>query len=649
MNDNKVRPEDLLARDGIKYSQKEIEKVGATYNDFYQWRSYRSGLFKHFRNNSFDDYLRVSRELFWNSISTPSEDLQKLNLDFSIGFARKESMDFLSKLTSLNVKPRISGDNLDSLAIRVLQGIYKNWAFKNNEKVESFWELLYGTVNGTVASYIGYNNEELTRRYLRGYDPEKNTYNIETKKEKYWNDVWKQIVPIEDIYLPKIFERNIQKQGELIWRTQMDEQDFRAEYGKYPLSKYVFPGMRIAEDSLFFTLLGGTGTTSAMKIEVMKKYNWIKDEYTITAGGIILNKLGNQDNVDFSPMPFDHKMCPFTWGIMSPLDEKLAYGSSVPFQSKDPHKILNTAYVMMVERELRAIDPPIISSDMDSPELIFGQHKVVPVNDVNAYKEFTIKEPSNQYFNMMNSLQSNMTAINQGGDSQVVPSKQPVSAREVMYNSQLRQQSIANATSMYYDIVRQRVLLVLKTALQFYALDKYENSDKSAIRTIMAQDMPLTAGGIGNMKIRLVNEKKGDMELFLEGIRESVLNGKQTEIVEVPVSFIKDLELYVSNIELEPENSNELQLASFVENVINPMINVYVPAGVADINKVMMRHVEKMGESLSDFVSDGNVGQMMTGAGKNPQGQAVGPTQGAMLQSITGTKYGMNNSKPLPI
>ena len=659
----------MMARDGFPLSDIEIDEVGDTYNDFYKMRSYRSGLVKQFRNYNFEDYLRISRELFWNSMTTDSDDLRKLGLEFSLPFARKEAMDFLGKLSSMNVKPKIEGDEIDALTMRILGGIYKKWHFHSNGKVEQFWELLYGIVNGTVCSYIGYNNTEMQRRYLTSYDPITGEYNIDTKKEKYWNDVWKEIVPIEEIYLPKIYERNIQKQGRLIRRRQLDEADFRAEFGKYPMSKYVFPGMRIAEDSLFFKLLGGTGTTSALKIEVMERYDWLKDKFVITAGGIVLNKLGGKlgRKVEFMPMPFNHKMAPFTWGIMAPLDEKLAYGLSTTFQAKDPHKIMNTFYTMGVERELRALDPAIISSDLESPEMIYGQHKIVQVNDVNAYKEFKLAEPSTTYFNMMNSLQGNMSSNTQGGDSAVLPSRQPKAAREVMTNTQLQQQALSNATIMYYDILRQQVLLVLKTALQFYSLDKYENADQDTIRTLMVSDVPLSLGGIGNMKIKLVRtgKKSTDHALMIEGIKESIQNGKSTEVVEIPVEFIQDLDFMISDIVLEPDNPTEIELANFVENVIAPMINTYIPMGLADPAKVMMRHVETMGETISDFASDKNATAMLNGkpiqppappagaanpgaGGNGPTGQAgTGALQGALLQATNGVKNGPNQGGPL--
>lgn len=654
---DKIKVEDMMLRDGIKLTQEEIIAVTTDYTDLIQWKSYRSGFVRQFRGYDFDSYLALSRELFWNSISTKSNDLKGLELEFSIPFARKEAMDFLAKLVALGVKPKIQGDMLDSLGMKILNGMYKRWHFKNNEKVETFWELLYGIMNGTVCSYIGFLDTDLQRRYLKSLDVESGEFKIEEKTQKYWNDVMKCIVPIEDIYLPKIYERNIQKQGRLIWRTQMDPKMFYAEYGHYPMAKYVFPGNRISEDSLFFRLLGGTGTTTSMKIDVIKKYDWIKDEYHITAGGIMINALGRKKGeFVIPPMPFDHKMAPFTWGIMNPLDEKFAYGLSVPFMVKDPHKILNTAFTMMVERELRAVDPVIITSDLEAPEFIYGQHKVVGVNDINAYKEMTLAEPSQSFFTMINSLQGNMSGMANGGQNPAIPSRQPQSARGVMTQQELQQEAMTNAVMMYYDILRQRVLLVIKTALQFYGIDKYSQSDESAYRTLTVSDVPLSMGGVGDMKIRIVKEKKSDIELWLEGIRETAKNGKKTEIVEVPVEFLQTVDCEVTDITLEPENQSELDKQSYLSNVIAPMISTYVPAGLADMGKTMARHLEKMGESLSDFATENVIESMANNKGvqPNPQGPAIpgqgntNPTAGNLQQSTTGMKFGMNQAGSLP-
>lgn len=250
----------------------------------------------------------------------------------------------------------------------------------------------------------------------------------------------------------------------------------------------------------------------------------------------------------------------------------------------------------------------------------------------------------------------------QGGDSAIIPSKQPKSAREISDLSQLRQQAIANTTTMYYDILRQRILLVLKTALQFYALDKYEEGDERVFRKLTVENMPLSLGGQGNLEIRFVNDKKSDMDLFVEALRKAATNGVQTEIVEVPLSFIQDLEFEISEIDLDQEKSSELEIQSFVENIINPMLNIYVPAGVADIDKVFLRHMEKLGESPSDFATSDALSAManpnkptkgMPQMGSNPQNGAdqnpSGAFGGNMMQIMRGMQFGGQGNKGLPI
>ena len=650
---DKIKVEDWMQRDGIKIGRKEIEAVADDVTDLIQWRSYRSGFARQFRGYDFESYLALSRELFWNSLSTKSDDLKKLELEFSIPFARKEAMDFLAKLVSQSIKPKLQGDNLNALGMRILNGIYKRWAFKNNEKVETFWELLYGVMNGTVCSYIGFLSNDVQRRYLTSFDPETGSFSLKTEKEKYWNDVMKCVVPLEDIYLPLIYERNIQKQGRLIWRTQMDPKQFYSEFGHYKMAKYCLPGNRIADDSLYFKLLGGTGTTTSNKIDVIRKYDWIKDEFRISAGGILLNGLGSGNDLQFAPMPFDHKMAPFTWGIMNPIDEKFAYGLSVPFMVKDPHKILNNFFSMFVERGIRELDPPIITSDLEAPEFIFGQHKVIGVNDINAYKEFTLQPISQDTFTTVNALQQYMSSMANGGQSQVVPSRQPQSARGVMTNQALQQEAMTNALTMYYDILRQRILLVLKTALQFYSVSDYEKGDKAALRTLMVQDTPLSLGGIGDMEIRIVKDKKPDIDLFLEGIKKSAERGKKVEVVEVPTEWLQNVEVDVTDITLEPEKNTDLEKQAYVANVIQPTLSFFVPAGLADPSKTMMRFYEKMGESISDFATDSVLQNMAASMSTPFQANQMNPQknatafQGNAAQSIIGTKYGTQQAGPM--
>lgn len=625
-------------------SDEELEEVSDTYRKFYKWRDERSGTFRQFQGKDFEGMLAASRNIFWNSTKTPSEDLQGLGLDFSIPFVRKEVKDFIGKLTTLSIKPRLSGDDLDVYGVKVLQAIYDKWRMHSNDRVEKFWELLYGIVNGTVCKFIGYNDAHMKRRYLREYDMKSNEYRIEEKDSPYWNDVWGEIVPIEDIYLPKIYERNIRKQGELIWKTQIGWKDFKREFGMYDNAEYVYPGNRLSDDSLYFKLLGGSGVTTTDKVEVLKRYDEIKDKFIITANGVWLNPMGKKGKEKSSPLPFNHKHLPFVWGILDPIDEKLAYGMPAPFNSRDTHKLLNTTMTMLLEHELRFIDRPFLTSDIEAPDLIFGDKKVIPVNDVNAYKEIEMGPVGQEYFATMNTLQGILTSQSQGG-MQMNPSRQPRSAREEQFIAQQQQVFLANTILMYYDMLRQEIELVLKTAIQFYPMDKYRVHSKNLVRAINVPNTALTAGGMGTIEVRLVKKKATPVELLMEAIQKSILNGRQTEIIEAPIEAFEELEFDISRIELEQEKTTEIEQAAFVEKILMPMTNVFMQMGLVDPQKLMLRYLEKMKEHPADYVPDKVLPQMFNAWNKQYQipplmPTNLGRTMGSLNQSNRGIQFG---------
>lgn len=629
--ESKLRIEDYYAP-----SDNHLSYVGRIYDYFYRFRNQRSGNIRQLQYNSFDEYLRISRELFWNSSVTQSEDLRKLGLDFSLPFIRKEVMEFQGRLTALNLKVKIAGELLGIYGAAVLHSIYKKWRLHNNDDVEKFCQVLYGQVNGTVCVEYGFDMSETERKYLRGYNPQTNAYSIEKKKVKMWNDVTATIVPIEEMYLAKLWERNIQKQGKTIRMREMSWAEFQVEYSMYPESKYVLPGGRIAEDSLYFRLLGGTGVTTADKVQILTLIDTDNGEKMVVSNGIWLDYMGDRDNPVPMPLPFLHGMQPYSWVLNEMIDEKFAYGLSLPFKEKDPHKILNTMITMAVESELRAIDPPFLTSDFEAPKLIFGAKKVIPVNDVKAYQQVDVKEASQSFFTVMNTIQGIMSDQSQGGNSDIVPSRQPKSAREVMAVQQQQENAMANAKLMYQNLIYQEFHLVVKTALQFYQVGKYEQSN--LIRSLLVPNSPLSKGGVGNMEVRIVKEKKDRLALMYEGIVKSFENGKETEIIEVPVDALNNLDFYIEDILLEPATTPDIERANFFERILQPAIQVFGPAGLVDMGKLYLRWLEKMGEHPSDYSSDQVLSKLMTSWGQpspfkffqvNAKGQVMSPTLAA--------------------
>lgn len=645
MEDDKVKPENNIPN----LTDKALTEMADTMTDFYDFRSYREGSLRQIGGYTLENFWQESRELFWNSFTTDSEDLRELDLDFSLPFIRKEGMDFMSRLISMNIDPKLTGEDLGVYGVKVLQAMQKKWRLKSKDKVEKFWQVLYGMMNGTTCIYVGFDGKKMKRRMLTAYDPATGVYDISEKEIAMWNDAFTEVVPIEDMYLAKIWERNIQKQGKTIRKQEMTWGDFKTEFPTniYPDAAFVVPGDRIAEDSLFFQLLSGSGVVNTNKVQILKENDTHSDKYKILANGVWINRLGKDGA---APLPFNHKMQPYVWSQHEAIDEKFAYGLPLPQLLKGSSKILNTSFTMQVERELRAIDPAVLSSDFEAPQIIHGQHRVIPVNDVNAYKEMPMGETSNSFMSMQNTLQGLMTSFAQGGSSSMSPSRQPVSAREILSLNQMKQQALSNTLVMYYDLIYQELMLLLKTMLQFYQAGKYD--DNALLRSFTVPNFPLSQGGVGNLEVRIVKDPKDGLALYFEAVHKSVAEGKTTEIIEVPVEILNDLTFYIDDIVLEPDESDDLKISTWTANVFNPMIEYFVPAGLADPSKLMRRMLEKNNEHPLDYATDQAFGSYLMGKGTptpdpevTPQGgspftNTVSEKNGQMRQMTKGVQYG---------
>lgn len=654
----KIKVEDQI---DFKVHDNQLEAISDLYQNFYNYRNQRDTEKTLFQNMGFDEMLTRSREMFWNSTITESQDLAELGLEFNFPFIRKEVLEFLGRIVSLKISPQITSDSHAALGAKVLQGIYKKYRIKNQDHTEKFWQVLYGIVNGTVCLYVWFDGREKQKRFLEKYDPEKGEYKIVNRDHKEWNDIRVEVVPIEEMYLADISLRKINDQSEVIRKREYTKARFDQLFGHYQNAKYVQGGQFIDEESLYYKLLSGTNILGQDRVQILSSYNIAKDYHIMVANGILLNPVGN----DVSPNPFHHKAMPYVWSVGEAIDEKFAYGLPMPIKLGSQQKLLNVSYTMLLENELRGINRPYITSDFDAPNITFGDKQVIPVTDVNAWKPLEVPQTGTSYFSMMNSLQGLMTMFAQGGSNQVAPSVQPRAAREVVAIENMKQQALGATLIHYFDLVYQELILVLKTALQFYGSEHYRTSDKAdLVRAISIPEFPLSEGGLGTLEVKFVTKKSDDIKRYFDAVNRSIENGKKTEIIEVAIEALTKIEFFIDDIKLEAEKATELERAAYFEQVLSPMINVFIPAGIASMEKTYLRFLEKMGESPSDYTDDNMMAQMYTTmqnklkvqqpvqpapAQGNPLGNAnSGTLNGDLMQSVTGQRFGGQSAGGFP-
>lgn len=602
---NNVKEQKKL-EDFYKPSEEVMEEIFKVYDKFLKWRSLRDQTYKQFNNDNAIGYWSDARQKFWGflPLSYDTETPQ-----FFFPETRNQIVNVLAKIANLRMKPTFEGvEGFDLVKATVLKDLFEYWRRGSNRKISNFWQFLYTIINGTVVVFTAYNSKVRKVKNITMHDPESGV--TEFKEERLDDsDVEDIICNLEDIYIPKPWEPDIQQQGELIWRTLFKWADFKDAFKGYELQGYVIPGMQFSDQSIFSDFLS-YDVRGADFVEVIKYFNADKDQYMIIANGVLLNPIkekkdGKEQHV-VSPLPWNHKKLPFSKTIYEPIDSTFFWGMPLAQKVKSPQEALNKMWELMLAREERAISVPIITND-PSVELglEFKPGNVYQVQaDVNQYRELKMDPTTGSFWNALTALQGIIGRTAQGGAGMTLPSKQPRSATENAQNAQMQKENSGLYFMFYQDLLEQKTWLTIQNMIQFYTAHKTEKvlGDRKFHKILSLTEVKLFGGGIGNRELRITDTPEKPMELRRESYLRSLLKKERVEIIEVSPKAMRQLRFDIK-INFEVENSPETERALYLD-YITTISKLFGQTGLLSMKKMLYRTVEKFGESISDVVDE---------------------------------------------
>src|SRR6185436_10930140 len=230
----------ILLEEFYKPPQETMEFIYSVYDKFIKWRSLREQPYKQFNNTTLQTYLDDSRKKFWGYLP--------INYDtdtpqFFFPETRNQIIAILAKIAGMKMKPSFDGvEGFDIIKATVLKDLFEYWRRGSNKKIANFWQFLYNIINGTVVVFTAYNSKERTVKTITEYDPASGE--TQYKEEKLDDSEIEDLtVNLEDLYIPKIWEPDIQEQDELIHRVLMKWSDFKNAFKGYsqenPVDKFV--------------------------------------------------------------------------------------------------------------------------------------------------------------------------------------------------------------------------------------------------------------------------------------------------------------------------------------------------------------------------------------------------------------------------
>ncbi len=592
----------LFLEELYKPPEETMRFIYEVYDKLIRWRSLRDQPCKQFSQQAFLDYLQDARQKFWGylplsfDVDTPQ---------FFFPETRNQIIGILAKIANLKMKPRFEGvKGFDLMTATVLNDLFEYWKRGSNRKISNFWQFLYNIINGTVIVFTAYNSNIRKVKNITMHNPEsgETSYQEETLDESDVEDI---ICNLEDTYLPKIWEPDIQQQDEMIWRTLLKWADFKNAFKGYSNSTTVVPGSQFADSSIFADFLSYDVMGSDF-VEVIKYFNKPKDQYAIIANGVLLNPLIRDGKEEIAPLPWNHKKLPFSKTIFEPIDTNFFYGIPLAQKVKSPQEALNMLWELMLEREIRSVTAPIITNDPSMElGLEFKAGRVYQVQaDVNQFKELSVQGTGQSFQNAIQALQGILQRTGSGGAGPSTPSRQPHSATEDAQITQEKKESAGLYYMFYQDLLEQKAWLTIKNMIQFYTSTKTEQvlGERKFNKIISLAELKLYGGGMGNHEIRITSSPHSGDELKKESYLRSLFKKERVDIIEVTPDALRKMNFDIK-INFEMENSPETERALYLD-YISTVIKLFGQTGLVSMKKMLYRTVEKFGESLSDIVDD---------------------------------------------
>ena len=645
--DEKGNPKEgkLFLEEYYHPSQEIQEAIFDVYEKLLRWRSLREQGYKQFNGKTLLDWLQESREKYWGYLPL-SFDLDVPQ--FFVPETRNQVNHLLAKVANLRMKPSFEGvEDFDIVKATILKDFFEYWRRSSNKKIKNFWAFLYTVINGTCIEFVGYKSKNRKVKDITMFDPISGEVEWKDRDDED-SDAVEVLCNLEDIYIPKLWEPDIQEQDELIWRTLMKWSDFKNAFSGYELADYVFPGMQFADQSIFSQFLAYDVKGSDF-VEVIRYFNAPKDRYMIIANGVLMNPVkqkGKRDEI-LSPLPWNHKKLPFAKTILEPLDPNFFYGMTLPQKVKTPQEALNKMTELQMEREIRSVAAPIITTDNASElglEFKAGQIYQVGV-PVDQYKELSV-QPSTP------ALQNLIIGLNQmidragSGTSYTTVSKQPRSATEKAQQSMETKEAVGLPQLFYQDLIEQVSWLVIQNMIQFYTARKTNKilGDRKFKKVLNMINVQLAQGGVGNRYVRITENPASADDLKNEAWYRSMFSKERAEIIEVSPAMLRQLRFDIK-IDFEKEEDLESERALWID-YSNHLVNTYGPMGLIDMKKMLFRDLEKFGENIADFIPD----QLVAEYEKERFGMPVPqqPQQMPQVDNNTQQRLGMQNGSQGP-
>lgn len=603
-----------------KCSDKEKELMAKFHSKFRDAADLRNRNFNNFDGLNLIQYIEDSYRRTTTNVDI-REDIEPWQSIIHDPFTRNKVNAILGKVVS--VLPGVEVQNRGDEDVR--KSTIVTSLLEYAEEMEDYEQfavafLYEAIVKGTAIGYEGHEyKEQAIREVVKGSGD-----NMTVRKAtKITNRLPSKIISLENFYPGTVAVGSVKELVDCWVREIMSETKFKMDFAMYKKAEYVTGKNTIygeGEHAPYYNDYISDDTPEG-SVEVRWYYNKDTDEFIISANGIWLNPIVDEDNEDTSPIPFNHKELPFFDLRFEIFSHDFFYGKSLPDKLKTLQDVLNVLTNMLLDQSFLSIFAPILTNGSDSIEddyLVPGRRTPIdtqglPINQ--AVMKLDMGTPSGWHQYILEYTRKIMEEASVDRISQGVAGQgDRTTAQEV----RVAADGVASMLGLFGRWIKtsfkRKAMLKTKNILQFWTDPKYPVAQQilgpesgaemnEVFNTFKIKGTILSDGKRG-MKVidfyRDPNKRPTAQELKGKATMSKLTNNMDIEYVAIDPAYIRDMEI---DIKLVPnkksETTKDIDKALALEKV--KIYKTLFP-GMTDDLELLAELAEKFGDDPTKII-----------------------------------------------
>jgi hypothetical protein len=417
---------------------------------------------------------------------------------------RNKIITILSKLVSarLRVEVLVKSNSIFNVAdsqqrSRIYQDLLDAANEHNKEMEQMVWEMYTCATEGTVFGFEDFMKDKRKVKFVKEFNPDTGKAVTEEVEYDAWDDVYGEIVPIEEFYPETIWvnSRDFKTKVKRAFRLRVMTIDgFRDAYGRYKNADKVKPaGFYYDSDYMPWGLIDGLGPD---KVQVLEWYDTVRDERKIWCNGICIYD---------EAMPWNHKQLPFWISIAEPIHHQFLYGKSFPDKLMSMQDMNDAVLNNILDQLNASLNSPIfIDGEVDDlDDGYLEPNRVYKMEQGTKVQRGGISGVDQTSFQVLQLLKRSMEESTVSAQAQGIDT----GGRKTRYEVQTLQENSLNIASLFLQMIESAMghkhFLRLYNILQYYSQPSEALDGSTRFKFLVIDDRKLTNGKIGKKLIQI--------------------------------------------------------------------------------------------------------------------------------------------------